>query len=251
MGPPVGRDRSTGRTAGRILQAFWQHFRSKTRDTSEYGLKYISGLLGMKTDRHLANVGRKTRVARQSLQQFVSHLPWSGDAVVLPVETEIKAHPAFQEARLVLDESAEEKAGEHRVGTGRQHNGRLGKIEMSQVGVFLAFLSNAPETMAWRKTHRYLIERSNEEAKDAFGWDEFQTRKYRAWKPQLALTILASWLVAETRLDWQQRFEQSGICWFSMRWMPCQNSPLQRCATCCEPRCHAPNYPRKKLSIGL
>ena len=58
-------------------------------------------------------------------------------------------------------------------------------------------LSNAPETidlntMAWRKTHRYLIERSNQDAKDEFGWDEFQTRKYRAWKHQLALTILAS-----------------------------------------------------------
>jgi SRSO17 transposase len=75
-------------------------------------------------------------------------------------------------------------------------------------------LSNAPEnidlkTMAWRKTHRYLIERSNEDAKDEFGWDEFQTRKYRAWKHQLALMILASWFVAETRLDWQQRFKQS------------------------------------------
>ena len=72
-------------------------------------------------------------------------------------------------------------------------------------------LSNAPETidlntMAWRKTHRYLIERSNQDAKDEFGWDEFQTRKYRAWKHQLALTILASWFVAETRLDWQKRF---------------------------------------------
>jgi SRSO17 transposase len=75
-------------------------------------------------------------------------------------------------------------------------------------------LSNAPETidlktMAWRKTHRYLIERSNEDAKDEFGWDEFQTRKYRAWQHQLALTILASWFVAETRLDWQKRFPQS------------------------------------------
>jgi SRSO17 transposase len=318
--------------------------------------------------------------------------------VIVAVEEEVKVHPAFQEAILVLDESAEEKAGEHSAGAGRQHNGRLGKIEMSQVGVFLALvtpevctwidgelylpkawfeeshaelrnktgvpekltfqtkpelgwqliqrtqerqipfqavvmddlygrnetlrqnlnnaqieyygdvpantkvylekpqvlhpltkrgapsktpqivgtayevrevrqkdwlewhtlrlranergyleakfahvrvwvvydeqprqewlllrqdtaqityvLSNAPETvdlktMAWRKTHRYLIERSNEDAKDEFGWDEFQTRKYRAWKHQLALTILASWFVAETRLDWLRRFQQS------------------------------------------
>ena len=68
-------------------------------------------------------------------------------------------------------------------------------------------LSNAAqdiplETMAWRKTHRYLIERSNQDAKGEIGWDEFQTRKYRAWEHQLALTILAAWFVAETRLDW-------------------------------------------------
>jgi hypothetical protein len=50
---------------------------------------------------------------------------------------------------------------------------------------------------------------SNEDAKDEFGWDEFQTRKYLPWKHQLALTFLASWFVAETRLDWQQRFQQS------------------------------------------
>jgi SRSO17 transposase len=352
----------------------------------------------METDRNLANVGRKTEVSGQNLQHFVSNSTWSGEEVILAVENEVKAHPAFQEAVLVLDESAEEKSGEHSAGAGRQHNGRLGKIEMSQVGVFLALvtadvctwidgelylpqawfeeshielrkktgvpeelsfatkpelgwelikrtrerqipfqavvmddlygrnetlrqnldkagieyygdvpantkvylekpqivhpltkrgepsktaqilgtadevrelrpkdwlewriirlranergyleakfarvrvwavygeeirqewllirqdaaqityvLSNAPETidlktMAYRKTHRYLIERSNEDAKDEFGWDEFQTRKYRAWKHQLALTILASWFVAETRLDWQKRFQQS------------------------------------------
>lgn len=352
----------------------------------------------MENDRNLANVGRKVGISGQNLQHFVSNSSWSGDEVILAVENEVKVHPAFQEAILVLDESAEEKAGEHSAGAGRQHNGRLGKIEMSQVGVFLALvtpevctwidgelympqawfedshaekrkkvgvseeisfqtkpelgwqlikrtqerqipfqavamddlygrnqtlrqnlneagieyygdipantkvylekpqiiypftkrdkpsknfrvegmayevrelhqkeclawqtlrlraserghleakfarlriwvvygeevrqewllirqdaaqitfvLSNAPETtdlktMAWRKTHRYLIERSNEDAKDEFGWDEFQTRKYLAWKHQLALTILASWFVAETRLDWLQRFKQS------------------------------------------
>lgn len=349
----------------------------------------------MENDRNLANVGRKTGVSGQNLQHFVSNSTWSGDEVILAVQNEVRVHSAFQEAILVLDESAEEKTGEHSAGAGRQHNGRLGKIEMSQVGVFLALvtpdvctwidgelylpqawfeashveqrtetgvpeelvfhtkpelgwqliqrtqqrgipfqavvmddlygrnetlrknlndaqieyygdvpvntqvylekpqivhpltkrgkpsknaqiigkanevrefrqkgrlewhtlslranergnleakfarirvwvvygeesrqewlliredpsqvtyvLSNAPETidlktMASRKTHRYLIERSNEDAKDEFGWDEFQTRKYRAWKHQLALTILASWFVAETRLDWQKRF---------------------------------------------
>jgi SRSO17 transposase len=77
-------------------------------------------------------------------------------------------------------------------------------------------LSNAPENisleiMAWRKTHRYLIERSNQDSKSEIGWDEFQARKYQAWVHQLALTILASWFVAETRLDWMERFKQDPV----------------------------------------
>jgi SRSO17 transposase len=74
-------------------------------------------------------------------------------------------------------------------------------------------LSNAhPDTslatMAWRKSHRYFIERSNQDAKSELGWDEFQATKYQAWQHQLALTILASWFVAETRLDWLARFSR-------------------------------------------
>ena len=70
-------------------------------------------------------------------------------------------------------------------------------------------LSNAPShtsltTMATRKSQRYFIERSNQEAKAEFGWDEFQALKYRAWQHQLAFTIMASWFITEIRLEWLQ-----------------------------------------------
>ena len=42
-------------------------------------------------------------------------------------------------------------------------------------------------------------------------WAEFQAIKYRAWKHQWAFTILASWFVAETRLDWMARFERDPV----------------------------------------
>lgn len=69
-------------------------------------------------------------------------------------------------------------------------------------------LTNAPPetcllTLAQRKSQRYFIERSNQDAKSEFAWDEFQAIKYRAWEHHLAFTILASWFIAETRLDWQ------------------------------------------------
>ena len=60
--------------------------------------------------------------------------------------------------------------------------------------------------MAWRKSHRYFNERSNQDSKSGYGWDEFQALKYRAWQHHLAFTILASWFIAETRLDWMARY---------------------------------------------
>lgn len=68
-------------------------------------------------------------------------------------------------------------------------------------------LTNAPchtplEQLAQRKSQRYFVERAIQDAKSEFGWDEFQALKYRAWEHHLALTILASWFIAETRLDW-------------------------------------------------
>jgi len=74
-------------------------------------------------------------------------------------------------------------------------------------------LSNASEdtsleTMAWRKSHRYFIERDNQDSKGELGWDEFQATKFQAWEHQLAFTILASWFITETRLDWMDRCER-------------------------------------------
>ncbi len=388
------------KTLGARLQWFFERFRNKmktkTRDTSQYGYHYLSGLLRMEAKRNYARIAREAGVGEQNMQHFMSQSPWGGRGVIEQVQEEVKAHPAFAEAVLVLDESADEKNGGKSAGSGRQHNGRLGKIEMSQVGVFAALvtpkawvwvdgelyvpkawfeaknaeqrrwigipegrsfqtkpelawqlvqrlqeqgmpfvaiamddlygrnqvfrtrlreadieyyadvpkdtqvylkkpqilyrkgkrgarrrvihgqaykvqqlallsgcgvwhrltvrtiergmlvadfkrcrvwvlyddkprqewllirrdarrttyvLSNAApdlplEIMVWRKTHRYFIERSNEDAKSELGWDEFQALKYRGWEHHLALTILASWFIAETRLDWMDRIQR-------------------------------------------
>jgi len=72
-------------------------------------------------------------------------------------------------------------------------------------------LSNAPadtplSVLAKRKCQRFFIERTNQDAKSEFGWDEIQTTKYLAWEHHLALTILAAWFIAETKLDWARDF---------------------------------------------
>lgn len=71
-----------------------------------------------------------------------------------------------------------------------------------------ASIDTSLTSMAARKSQRYFIERSNQDAKSEFGWDEFQATKLLAWEHQLALTILAHWFITETRLDWARRFQR-------------------------------------------
>ena len=97
----------------------------------------------MSKERNFTNIGRTCGQAPQNIQHFISHSPWEGQEVLGQVREEIRQTPAFTTAGvLVLDESAEEKASDKTVGAGRQHNGRLGQIEMSQVGTFLAYVND-------------------------------------------------------------------------------------------------------------
>jgi len=68
-------------------------------------------------------------------------------------------------------------------------------------GKYSYALCNAPadKPLGW-KYHPYFIERSNQEAKSELGWDELQAQKYPAWEHHLALTVLASWFVAHTKV---------------------------------------------------
>ena len=132
---------------GDRLRRFWGRFRpcfqTQTRDGSAHAWTYLRGLLGLEGERNFANIARRVNGLEddgQNVQQFMSDSPWSAATVIRQVQAEVAATPELRRGGvLLLDESADEKAGAASAGAGRQHNGRLGKIEMSQVGVFLAF----------------------------------------------------------------------------------------------------------------
>ena len=91
----------------------------------------------MEEKRNFANIRCNTGVSEQNMQHFMSHSPWSAQAVIRQVQAEIAATPGLGLGGvLILDESAEKKAGNKSAGSGRQYNGRLGKEAMSQVGTF-------------------------------------------------------------------------------------------------------------------
>jgi SRSO17 transposase len=106
----------------------------------------------MKTDRNFSDIDRRVLGANgdgQNIQQFISDSPWEAQIAIRQVQREIASTPKLEKGGvLILDESPEEKAGAQSAGAGRQHNGRLGKIEMSQVGVFVANYK-APSVWTW------------------------------------------------------------------------------------------------------
>jgi SRSO17 transposase len=133
------------------LHALWTRFRpcfqTTTRDGSAHAWVYLRGVLTMSTKRTFANIARRVVDPSddgQALQQFMSDSPWSAQGVIHQVQTELATTPALQHGGvLILDESPDAKAGVHSAGAARQWNGRLGKLDLCQVGTFLAFATDA------------------------------------------------------------------------------------------------------------
>jgi SRSO17 transposase len=149
---------------GDQLRAFWQRYRpcvrTRTRDPSEHCYTYWRGLLTMEDPRNFANMERRIHGGDgQALQQFVSDSPWAMQGMFYQIRTDIAARPALRTGGLmILDESANEKAGLHSAGAGRQYNGRLGKVELSQVATCLAYAHPATGTWAWVDAELFLPE---------------------------------------------------------------------------------------------
>src|SRR2546427_574509 len=132
-------------TLGERLYEFWLRFRdcfkTRTRDTSTKAYNYLRGQLTMDNERNFANMARNmTGDDGQALQHFMSNSPWAGQAVFGQIQAEIKATAALaQGSTLILDESADEKAGTNNAGASRQYNGRLGKVDVCRVDTCLTY----------------------------------------------------------------------------------------------------------------
>ena len=78
----------------------------------------------MDQERTFANIARRVQgpeTDSQGVQHFMSASPWSAQAVLAQVRAEVAATPSLREGSvLILDESADRKAGTQTAGAGRQ-----------------------------------------------------------------------------------------------------------------------------------
>jgi SRSO17 transposase len=122
---------------GRFNKSFDELFRSGNHCVAETARQYLYGL--MQADKR--NMERMAEAVpdsdEQVLQNFLTHSSWDHR----PVMDRVARHAdgcigAEVDAGLYIDETAFQKKGDKSVGVARQWNGRLGKQENSQVGVF-------------------------------------------------------------------------------------------------------------------
>ena len=101
----------------------------------------MRGQLTMESDRNFAGIANSMEKADgQAMQHFMSNSPWSGAGVFEQIREEVRETPELQQGSLlILDESADEKAGGQSVGALRQYNGRMGKVDECQVAVVLGY----------------------------------------------------------------------------------------------------------------
>jgi hypothetical protein len=73
------------------------------------------------------------------MQRLLRHARWDADAVRGDVRTYVVEHLGADGGVLIVDETGFVKKGRASAGVQRQYTGTAGRIENSQVGVFLAY----------------------------------------------------------------------------------------------------------------
>jgi hypothetical protein len=134
------------------LQAFWQryshHFRSRTRNVTQQGYAYWTRPAPDESGPGtLPKIAEETGLPAEAVQHFMSNSPWLSQPIYQQVQREIAETPSLGGGALLADDSADAKSGPHSAGAQRQYNGRLGKIDLCQVGVFLAYAQG--HTWTW------------------------------------------------------------------------------------------------------
>jgi SRSO17 transposase len=131
---------------GSKLQSMFETYRfylkTRTHDGSSHGLTMLKGYFLMETGRNYVKIEQTVTSHLkdgQALQQFMSDSPWETDGIFQQVRQDIVEKFQLRGGMLNFDESGDDCADKHKAGAGRQYLGRLGKVDMGQVGVLSSY----------------------------------------------------------------------------------------------------------------
>jgi len=171
--------------------------RSEPRERS---LSYLKGLLSAvqrKNGWQLAEwMGEATP---DGVQHLLERASWDADAARDVLREYVVEHLGDDDGVLIVDETGFIKKGEHSAGVQRQYSGTAGRIENSQIGVFLCYAGRGGSAFIDRGLYiprQWSDDRTRSEAAGNPADVEFAT------KPQMARQMLKRALEAGVPCGW-------------------------------------------------
>ncbi|MGA5341832.1 IS701 family transposase [Streptomyces variabilis] len=162
---------------------------------------YLLGLLSNVERKNCWQLAEQAGLARPgAMQRLLRYARWDADAVRDDLRAYAADHLGTDDAVLIVDETGFVKKGRASAGVQRQYTGTAGRIENSQVGVFLAYATSRGRALIDRRL--YLPEQSwcgDAERRQAAGIpDEVRF----ATKPRLAWEMIAAALDTGVEAPW-------------------------------------------------
>jgi SRSO17 transposase len=162
---------------------------------------YLLGLLSKAERKNCWQLAEQAGLARPGpMQRLLRYARWDADSVRDDLRAYAVEHLGTDGGVLIVDETGFVKKGHASAGVQRQYTGTAGRIENSQVGVFLAYATSRGRALVDRRL--YLPEQnwcSDPERRRAAGIPE---EVQFATKPRLAWEMIVSALEAGVKARW-------------------------------------------------
>lgn len=163
-------------------------------------MAYLAGLLSpaeRKNSWQLAEIAGDT--TPYAFQHLLGRADWDPDTLRDRLRTYVTDYLEEPDAVGVLDETGFLKKGTHSAGVARQYSGTAGRIENSQIGVFLAYATSRGQTLLDRELYLPAEWTTDRPRCEAAGIPKERTF---ATKPELAVQMLKRTRTAGVSLAW-------------------------------------------------
>lgn len=202
--PQWSGDASLRRIASRFVkftQTYSHHFNVACQNVSDKARAYTTGLV-MKASRK--NMERMEEYVEdceyQSIQQFLSDSPWDHEGLNVHIACDVNDLLGSHESVLAIDESGFAKKGKMSVGVARQWNGREGKTNNCQVGVYAALSDGVHASVV--DVRLYLPKEWTQDKKRCLNAKIPDEKREFKTKPELAMEMVGAAQANGLLFDW-------------------------------------------------
>ena len=166
----------------------------------ENAVAYLRGLLSAEERKNSWTLSERAgQGTPDGMQRLLSTTDWEPDALRDDLRSYVVKHLGSDDGVLIVDETGFLKKGTRSAGVARQYSGTAGRIENSQIGVFLTYATPAGRTFLDRELYLPKAWTDDRDRCTAAGIP--QERKF-ATKPELAITMLTRALDAGVPAGW-------------------------------------------------